>query len=133
MKNYSIGQIARKISRDLRNNPTDAEKKLWNALKNRQFLNLKFLRQHPIFYQYNNQKNFFVVDFYCHEIKMVIELDGHIHVKRRDYDQIRTETLDFKNVIVIRFKNEEITNDLATVLKKLKVVINRRKRDLKKY
>ncbi len=57
MKNYTIGPLARRLSRDLRNNPTDAEKKLWNALKNRQFLNLKFLRQHPIFYQYSNQKN----------------------------------------------------------------------------
>jgi very-short-patch-repair endonuclease len=41
-------------------------------------------------------KNFFIADFYCHEIKMAIELDGHIHIKRRDYDKIRTEILDLK-------------------------------------
>jgi very-short-patch-repair endonuclease len=132
MGNYTIGQLARKISRELRNNPTDAEKKLWNVLKNRKLLNSKFLRQHPIFYQSNNQKNFFIADFYCHEIRMIIELDGQIHVKRRDYDQIRTEMLGFKNVIVVRFKNEEIYNNLDTVLKKLKVVIQRRKKDLAK-
>jgi very-short-patch-repair endonuclease len=64
---------------------------------------------------------------------MVIELDGHIHLKRSDYDQVRTEILNFKNVIVIRFKNREITNDLDTVLKRLKVVIYWRKKDLEKY
>jgi very-short-patch-repair endonuclease len=63
---------------------------------------------------------------------MVIELDGHIHIKRRDYDRVRTEILDFKNVIVIRFTNDEITNDIDTVLKKLKVVILKRKKDLEK-
>jgi very-short-patch-repair endonuclease len=81
MVNYTIGQLARKLAGDLRKNPIPAEKKLWIKLKNRQLLNLKFLRQHPIFYQYNNQKNFFIADFYCHEIRMVIELDGHIHIK----------------------------------------------------
>jgi very-short-patch-repair endonuclease len=90
MGNYTIGQLARKLAGDLRKNTTHAEIKLWNKLKNRQLLNSKFLRQHPIFYIYNNQKNFLIADFYCHEIKMVIELDGHIHSKRRDYDQIRT-------------------------------------------
>jgi very-short-patch-repair endonuclease len=95
-------------------------------------LNLKFLRQHPVFYQCNNRKNFFIADFYCQEIKMVIELDGHLHSKRRDYDQIRTEILDFKNVIVIRFKNEEITKDLNTALNNLKGIITEKKKDLEK-
>jgi very-short-patch-repair endonuclease len=130
MKNYTIGQLARKVASELRKNPTNAEKKLWNAIKNRQFLTLIFLRQHPIFYQFNNKNNFFIADFYCHEIKLVIELDGHIHLKRKDYDQIRTEILDFKDVIVIRFKNEDITIEVDTVLNKLKVIITRRKKDL---
>jgi very-short-patch-repair endonuclease len=60
---------------------------------------------------------------------MVIELDGHIHIKQMDYDKIRTEILYIKNVFVIRFKNEEITNDLDTVLKKLKEAILKRKKD----
>jgi very-short-patch-repair endonuclease len=133
MGNYTIGQLARKLSRDFRKNPAQAEIKLWKTLKNRQILNLKFLRQHPIFYQYNNKKNFFIADFYCHEIRTVIELDGHIHIKRKGYDQIRTEMLEFKNIIVIRFKNEEITNDLDTVQKKIRAVILKRKKDLHKY
>jgi very-short-patch-repair endonuclease len=129
MGNYTIGQLARKLARDLRKNPIQAEIQLWKVLNNRQLLNSKFLRQHPIFYQYNDKKNFFIADFYCHEIRMVIELDGHIHIKQMDYDKIRTEILYIKNVFVIRFKNEEITNDLDTVLKKLKEAILKRKKD----
>ncbi|MCK4893056.1 MAG: endonuclease domain-containing protein [Calditrichia bacterium] len=130
MKNYTTGQLARMLSRELRSNPTDAEKTLWTALKNRQFLNLKFLRQHPIYYLYNNKKSFFIADFYCHEIKMVVELDGRIHVKHKDYDQIRTEILDFKDIQVVRYKNEEITKDIAVALKRLKITITKRKADI---
>ena len=132
MENYTIGQLARRLARDLRKNPTQAEIELWNVLRNRRLLNSKFLRQHPIFYQSNDQRNFFIADFYCHEIKMVIELDGLIHIKRRDYDRMRTEILDFKNVFVIRFTNNEIINDLDTVLKKLKLAILKRRKDLEK-
>ena len=130
MKNYTTGQLARMLSRELRSNPTDADKTLWTALKNRQFLNLKFLRQHPIYYQYNNKKSFFIADFYCHEIKMVVELDGRIHVKHKDHDQIRTEILDFKDIQVVRYKNEEITKDIAVALERLKIIITKRKADI---
>jgi very-short-patch-repair endonuclease len=132
MKNYTIGKLARKVSRALRSNSTDAEKKLWSFIKNRQFLNLRFLRQHPIFYQFNNKKNFFIADFYCHEIKMVIELDGYIHDKQRDYDQVRTEILEFKNILIVRFENAEIMKNLDHSLAQLKLIITKRKNDLKK-
>ena len=61
---------------------------------------------------------------------MVIELDGHIHRKQKNYDQIRTEILDFKNVIVLRFKNEEIISNFNTALKNLKEAILKIKKDL---
>ena len=61
---------------------------------------------------------------------MVIELDGQIHIKRKDYDQIRTDILEFKNVIVVRFNNEIILSDFDYALNKLKVIINKRKKDL---
>ena len=51
---------------------TDAEKILWERLRNKQLLGLKFRRQHPI--------NIFIVDFYCHKIKLVVEVDGKIHL-----------------------------------------------------
>ena len=130
MKSYTLGKLARKVSKELRNNSTDAEKKFWGYLKNRQLLNLKFLRQHPVFYTYNNQRSFFIADFYCHELKMVIELDGQIHSKHKDYDQIRTDILEFKNVMVVRFNNEVIIQNLDNALDQLKVIIATRKRDL---
>ena len=132
MRQYTTGKLARKLAKELRKNPTPKEKILWNFLKNRQLLNLKFLRQHPIFYQYDNKKSFFIADFYCHEIRVVIELDGPIHMKRKDYDQIRTEILDFKNIVIFRFKNEQITDDIKPILKKLKVVAVKRKKELEK-
>ena len=126
MKNFTIGQIARKVARELRNNPTEAEKKLWVFLKNRQFLNLKFLRQHPIFYQFNNKKSFFIADFYCHELKTVIELDGPIHIKQKNYDQMRTDILEFKNILVVRITNDEILKNLENTLKKLEMIIRQK-------
>jgi len=132
MKTTTIGQIARQVSRDLRKNPTEAEKRLWDSLKNRQLLDLRFLRQHPIFYQFDNKKSFFVADFYCHELRLVIELDGPIHEKQKDYDQIRTEVLEFKNILLVRLTNEEILSDLEKSIGKLKITINRRQIELGK-
>ncbi len=63
---------------------------------------------------------------------MAVELDGLLHIKNEDYNQVKTELLDSKNIIVIRFKNEEIIRDLVTVLNKLKVVITKRENDLEK-
>ena len=59
-------------------------------------------------------------------------MDGPIHMKRMEYDQKRTQILDYKNILIVRFKNEEITNDLNTVIIKLKEITNKRKRNLEK-
>ncbi len=110
------GKLARQAARELRKNMTDAEKLLWLKLKGRQFMGLRFLRQHPIFYLYDNERRFFIADFYCHEIRLVIELDGSIHIKKEDYDQTRTDLLGIKNLTVIRFANEEVLTDMDKVL-----------------
>ena len=112
-------KLARQLARDLRQNHTGAEKMLWEKLRNRRFRNLKFLRQHPIYYKFDNQRKFFIADFYCHEIKLVIEIDGKIHNKQIAYDQIRTEIINLKKINVIRFTNEEIYQNINLVLKKL--------------
>lgn len=59
---------------ELRNNMTEAENLLWVELKNRKIFKVKFRRQHPI--------DIFIVDFYCHEFKLVIEIDGEIHLEK---------------------------------------------------
>jgi len=115
----SSAKLAPQLARDLRQNQTGAEKMLWNKLRNRRFNNLKFLRQHPIYYKFDNQRKFFIADFYCHEIKLVIEIDGKIHNKQKEYDQLRTKIIKLKKINVIRFTNEEIYHNINFILKKL--------------
>ena len=78
--NYIGIKWIKKNARELRSNLTYPEKLLWNELRNRKFEGLKFLRQHPILYKADFKGiNYFIADFYCHEKKIVIELDGPIH------------------------------------------------------
>ncbi|MCC5906400.1 MAG: endonuclease domain-containing protein [Balneolaceae bacterium] len=106
-----------KYARQLRREMTDAEKVLWQHLRARRFLNLKFRRQHPLLE--------FIVDFYCHELRLVIEADGEYHneADSKYYDKERTKEFKRYGVTVIRFTNEEIMNDIDGVLKKLKKTV----------
>ncbi len=102
-----------KKARELRHTETAAEKTLWAALRNRGLAGLKFRRQHP-FAQ-------FVLDFYCAEKLLAVEVDGRIHQElvRADHDEARTEFLVQHGVRVLRFKNEDIEQDLPGVLKQI--------------
>ncbi len=57
---------------------------------------------------YLGKETFYVADFYCHQAKLVIELDGGIHQKQKDKDNLRTEIIGIKGIKVLRFNNEEI-------------------------
>ena len=98
----------------LRNNPTQAEAFLWGYLKNSQFEGRKFRRQSSI--------NNFIVDFYCPEEKLVIELDGDFHFDEKAIkdDQRRTMKLEEEGLRVIRFENQELLLNLDNVLKEIK-------------
>ena len=102
----------------LRENMTEAETILWEKLKDNQFLGLKFRRQHPI--------HKYIGDFYCHKLKLIIEIDGKYHDQSAqiENDIERTKDLQFNDVKLIRFKNEEIENDLDTVLHRLRMIAN---------
>ncbi len=104
-------------ARILRDNMTSAEMRLWEYLKNKQLEGFKFRRQHPI--------HLFIADFYCHELKLIIELDGGYHNEEDQIlkDKERTELLKFQDVSIIRFKNEEIENDIEKVLSEIKSFI----------
>jgi len=97
----------------LRNHMTDSEKLLWEKLKDNQLNGIKFRRQHPI--------SQFIVDFYCHQKKLVIELDGGIHQKnvQQERDKGRQFMLEELGLTVIRFKNEEINKDISNVISKI--------------
>jgi len=106
------------LGKQLRAKITLAESLIWNQLKNNQFKGYKFRRQHPI--------HQFIVDFYCHELKLIIEIDGKYHeseVQQKD-DLKRSELLEFQGLSEIRFKNEEVLEDINEVLKKLEEKIN---------
>jgi len=111
----AIGKLYQ-YGRELRQESTPAEKLLWAALRNRKLNGLKFRRQHPL--------DKFVVDFYCNEKKLVVELDGGIHDEKlnKEYDEARTAMLGGLNIKVLRFKNEEVMNSIKDVLKKISEV-----------
>src|SRR4029453_7821073 len=93
-------------------NMTSAENIIWQHLHINEW-KLKFRRQHPI--------SNFVVDFYCHPLKLVIEIDGDIHTNEevKKNDKLREKTLKDLGLIVIRFDNGEVYMNSDTVLKKI--------------
>jgi len=117
-------EAAKILARELRKNQTNAEKILWEKLRNRKFLGLKFTRQHPVYYFKDGRKNFFIADFFCSELKLIIELDGKIHEKQKDYDKVREELLKSKEIDILRFNNEESENNINGFLIKLKKSID---------
>ncbi len=101
------------IAYDLRQGMTEAEKLLWSKLRNRQVKGYKFRRQHPI--------NEFVVDFFCYEARLIIELDGKVHDNefQSERDKERTIILQKMGLHEIRFRNEEVINNIENVLLKI--------------
>ncbi len=97
-------------ARFLRHNPTNAEARLWDALRNRQVCGLKFRRQHPF--------GSFILDFFCPRLQLAIEVDGAVHESpdQRSYDAAREEFLRDRGIRVLRFTNDEVENRLTFVL-----------------
>jgi very-short-patch-repair endonuclease len=92
----------------MRHEPTPAERRLWRSLRRNQIAGFHFRRQHTI--------ERFSVDFYCSAAKLVIEVDGAIHDYAPEEDAIRQEVLESKGLTVLRFRNEEIFDELEQVL-----------------
>jgi cyclase len=116
---YGASPTIFKMARELRDNLTEAEKALWEKL-NRKQLGVKFRRQHPI--------NIYIADFYCHEVKLVIEVDGdyHLNTDQNALDELRSEDMATFGIEVVRFKNEEVLNETAIVVEEIKKAIARR-------
>ncbi|MHB8905581.1 MAG: endonuclease domain-containing protein [Melioribacteraceae bacterium] len=115
-----LAQVAKIACRDLRKNQTKAEEIFWEAVRNKKFNGKKFYRQYPIFHDISGRETFFIADFYCYEEKLVIELDGEIHKYKLMEDEHRTEIINYLGISVVRFKNEEVTDNLSEVLEKTK-------------
>ena len=94
----------------MRKHPTAAEKILWERLRGKQLAGLRFRRQHPI--------GRFIVDFYCAEARLIIEVDGAIHEQpgHDDYDSERQRHLESLDARVMRFTNDEVLYDTEQAL-----------------
>jgi very-short-patch-repair endonuclease len=102
-------------AKQLRQNMTDVERKLWRLLRSRQFEHLKFRRQYPI--------GRYIVDFICVERKIIIELDGGQHAENKS-DKIRDEWLKAEGYRVLRFWNNEMIENLEGVLQKILMTVS---------
>lgn len=116
-KKRELSGIAKAVGRELRKRSTHSESVLWEMLKNRNLINKKFLRQHPLFYDIAGKESFFIADFYCHEKKLVIELDGDYHKYKLTEDKERSNILACLGLKVIRFTNKNVEQEINEVIK----------------
>ena len=103
------------MARQLRNKGTLGEVMLWRRLKRSQFMGYDFHRQKPLLS--------FIVDFYCHIPKLIVELDGPIHEFQIKADQDRESILHQMGYQVVRFKNEQVLEDWPSVEEELTRVL----------
>lgn len=120
-----LNHSARVLCKKLRMSQTEAEKIFWNHVRGRRFRGLKFYRQCPLFYEIDNHESFYIVDFFCFEKKLAIEIDGKIHNFNRQQDMERSNILNNMGITVIRINNEEIKDDLNCLFKKLSHELDR--------
>ena len=110
---YGASKNTFEKARLLRANMTEAEKILWDKLKNRNVFKARFRRQHPV--------GIFIVDFYCHEYKLAIEIDGEIHLNKEviEYDDGRSHDIEKFGIKILRYTNNEVFTDLKTIIEQI--------------
>jgi len=104
------------LARQMRKEPTEAECILWQRLRNQQLSGFKFRRQHCI--------ERFIVDFYCAEVGLVLEVDGPIHQYQPEEDLVRQTYIESQGLRFLRFSNEDVLNNLDGVLSKIAVTLS---------
>jgi cyclase len=118
---YGANKLLFGKAKELRENMTQAELVLWEYLRQHP-LGYKFRRQHPV--------GIYVVDFYCHKLKLVIEVDGSVHGDHevREADVERQRQLELEGLKVIRFTNEDVLKKKEIVIEEIILFINERAR-----
>ena len=116
-----IDPVLLEFAKNMRHTATDAENLMWQILRAKRFMNLKFRRQHVI--------KPYIVDFYCHEIGLVIELDGSQHGTNDaiEYDAERTKFLEALGLTVVRYWNHDVLGRTDVVLEHLWQICNEMK------
>lgn len=114
-RNIVIGQkvdpVKAQRARELRQKMTPAEKILWRALRANRLDGFHFRRQQVI--------DGFIVDFYCHASRLVVEIDGDVHARQLDYDAERDRVLLGRELRIMRIPNDEVMHNLSTVLDRI--------------
>ena len=105
------------LAKQKRREPTLAENKLWQFIRDRKVSGAKFRRQHTI--------ERFIVDFVCVELKLIVEVDGEIHEYTKQEDEIRQTFLESEGFKVIRFTNNEVMDNINAVLNKISNTVTR--------
>ena len=105
------------LALQMRKNPIQAERAMWKILRKFRQSGFPFRRQHPI--------EFYIADFYCHSLRLVIEVDGEIHTEKeiQSHDEGRTGELERFGIIVLRFTNSQIFHDRDLVVEKINATI----------
>ena len=115
----------RALARKMRKNATPAEDFFWEKVRDRRLFGLKINRQFIIVCQITpTYKKFYIADFHCFAKKLIVELDGQIHLRQQAEDMIRTEHMEAYGYRVIRFTNEQILRCWDEVEKILLAVIS---------
>jgi len=108
---YGATPVTIEKAKHLRSRLTTPEALLWDKLKGKKICNVRFRRQHPI--------DTYIVDFYCHAAKLVIEIDGKIHLQHREYDSHREKELNNLGIKILRFTNSTIENNIENAVKEI--------------
>lgn len=112
MVNIKYNPKLKELAKKLRNNSTLSEVLLWNKLKNRQIKELKFIRQKPI--------GNYIVDFFCKDLMLVIEVDGVSHYENEKHDKERDNNLKKLGIKVLRISDIQVKNNINGVVLEIK-------------
>ena len=111
------------LARELRNNPTNSEQRIWDEVLSNKKTGYKFTQQKPL--------DGYIADFYCAELLLAIEIDGSSHDKRNEQDSARTEDLNKFAIKVLRYTNQQVDDDLESVKQDIENQLPLRKKELK--
>ena len=117
-----LGQRVKSVkverARDLRRTMTRAERLLWARLRGSQLDGVRWRRQQII--------DGFIVDFYCHAARLIVELDGAVHRDQQEYDSARDEVLATRNLLILRIANTAVETNINTVLAQIQTTCQER-------
>ena len=121
---YNAKPLIFERAKQLRSNMTPSEQMVWECVRGKKILGLRFRPQHPI--------DLFIADFYCHPLKLVIEIDGGIHKSKdqKEYDIGREAELERWGIKIVRFTNKEVEIDIELIKIKIEQICTKRQTEL---